>query len=88
MIAHKSPRIDAQGIGSTKTGEAFKKIVPISFVAEYRYSGNAPAHNMMQGTGCIRSWLSWHTKDISLCYYVVKLFWNQCYISKYQRRTG
>jgi hypothetical protein len=41
MIFHKSPGIDAQGISSTKIGQAFKKIFPIVFVVKYLYSVNA-----------------------------------------------
>jgi hypothetical protein len=47
VIAHKSPRIDAQGICSAKIGKTFEKIFPIFAVAKYLYSIDAPAHNMM-----------------------------------------
>ena len=47
VIVHKSPRVDAQGICSTKIAQTFKKIFPIFAVAQYLYSINAPAYNMM-----------------------------------------
>jgi len=62
VVFHKSPRIHAEGMCSTKIGRTFKEIFSIFFIAKYRYSINAPAHHMMEGTGCIKSWLPWHTK--------------------------
>jgi len=47
VIAHKSPRIDAQGICSAQIGQTLKKIFPIFSVAKYLDSINAPAYHMM-----------------------------------------
>ena len=90
VIPHKSPRIDAQGICLTKMGQTFKKIFPILFFAKYLYSINAPAHNMMEGTGCLPAIARLRRggrassrgcrgiqKAYLLIYSVVKSFWNQ-----------
>jgi hypothetical protein len=77
MIVHESPGIDTKGLLLTKILQAAKKIFTILLAAEYRYPVNPPAHYMMQGTGCIKSWLSGRERKVSLLFSFGRLFWNQ-----------
>jgi len=77
MVVHQGPGINTKALFLTKILQPVTKILTIFLMAEYLFSINPTAHNMMQGTGCVKSWLSGHGAMLSLLLPFVKLFWNQ-----------
>jgi len=41
----------------------------VIYLVSYFYPINAPSHNMMEGAGCIQSWLSGHGSTLDLSSY-------------------
>jgi hypothetical protein len=60
VVRHEGPGIDDEFTGPTQFSQPLKKIFTVLICAEYGCSFDASAHDVMQGSGRIESWLSWH----------------------------
>lgn len=60
MVLHQGPSIARGGRGDEKSTKAFKEVIIIPGIFEYRFALNASNNNVVKRAWCIDSGFSWH----------------------------